>query len=137
MTTSTCGDRLRAERINQGFTQDQLARGISVTKNAISAIERGETKNPRPETLFALADFLQIDPRWLITGRGAKGSEALVREGAATYDAPTLPVWANKGRGYRSLWDAINAAYAKNSLTDDFALAFADMIDRLGTVKHH
>jgi transcriptional regulator with XRE-family HTH domain len=61
---------VRMEELGLQATDLAEACGISVT--AIGYILKGSTKYPRPETLFALADKLGVEPRWLGTGEGTR-----------------------------------------------------------------
>lgn len=55
-----------------GFQATDLADATGVSITAIAFILQGATKYPRPETLFALADFLGLEPRWLGIGEGKR-----------------------------------------------------------------
>ena len=57
---STFGARLRRLREAAGLTQEELAGRARLTRNAISALERGERKRPYPHTLRSLADALGL-----------------------------------------------------------------------------
>lgn len=61
---------VRMEELGLQATHLAAATGLSVT--AIGFILNGSTKYPRPETLFALADFLGLEPRWLGTHKGPR-----------------------------------------------------------------
>lgn len=66
---------LRELRLKGGFTQESLARKSGLTKDHISKIERGEQKNPRHETIEALAKALGIDPARLLYGAERKTAD--------------------------------------------------------------
>lgn len=55
-----------------GLQATDLAEACNVTVTAIGFILKGSTKFPRPETLFALADYLGLEARWLGTGKGQR-----------------------------------------------------------------
>ena len=57
---STFGARLRRLREAAGLTQEELAGRARLTRNAISALERGERKRPYPHTVRSLADALGL-----------------------------------------------------------------------------
>lgn len=61
---------VRMEELGLQATDLAEATGLSVT--AIGFILTGSTKFPRPETLFALADKLGLEPRWLGTHKGQR-----------------------------------------------------------------
>ncbi len=63
MTASTTGfaHLLRLYRQRAGLSQEELAERASVSARAVSDMERGLRKQPRPETLRLLADALALD----------------------------------------------------------------------------
>ncbi len=77
----TIGERVRRTRERRGLSQTALAKSAGITKEGISAIERGGTKNPRPTTLYAIADALGVSDRWLANG----GKEPKVQETEKPY----------------------------------------------------
>lgn len=66
------GGRIRQEREALGLTQTEVGAAAGVTKGAVSAWESGNTKNLRLENLFAIADKLKVNGRWLAIGSGPK-----------------------------------------------------------------
>lgn len=56
------GHLLRSYRLAAGLTQEQLAERAGLAVNAISALERGERRNPYPQTVALLADALALAP---------------------------------------------------------------------------
>ncbi|GAA4648104.1 hypothetical protein GCM10023116_03680 [Kistimonas scapharcae] len=82
MSTSTLGERLRTARKQRGLTQTALARQVGTTQSTINDIETGRHKSTT--YMLALADSLQVDPRWLERGTGViKGvSVEIVNQGA-------------------------------------------------------
>jgi transcriptional regulator with XRE-family HTH domain len=67
-TAETVGDRIRRQREAKGLDLAPVAKAAGITISALSQIETGVTKNPRPETLFRLADALDVEPRFLVFG---------------------------------------------------------------------
>jgi transcriptional regulator with XRE-family HTH domain len=57
---STFGTQLRRLREAASLTQEELAERARLSRNAISALERGERKHPYPHTVRALADALGL-----------------------------------------------------------------------------
>jgi predicted ATPase/DNA-binding CsgD family transcriptional regulator/transcriptional regulator with XRE-family HTH domain len=55
------GTLLRYYRLRIGLTQEALAEHAGLTPAAISALERGERRQPYPQTLDALARALELD----------------------------------------------------------------------------
>src|ERR1700730_11369335 len=57
------GQVLRRHRRARGLTQGALAERARLSRDAISALERGFRRTPRPDTLALLADALELaDP---------------------------------------------------------------------------
>jgi transcriptional regulator with XRE-family HTH domain len=88
----TIGERIRAERLRLGLTQLDLAKVAGVTKAAISALERGTSKNPRPETLVSIAARLGVNITWLVNGSGPRlagpisAAHGKINEDRGTYE---------------------------------------------------
>lgn len=82
--TGSIGERLRKFRETQGFSIDQLAAKSSVTSGHIGRIERGDSSNPRFETIEALARALNIDPADIMFNRNREGHAVPDR----AFDAP-------------------------------------------------
>jgi transcriptional regulator with XRE-family HTH domain len=82
----TFADRLKYARARAKISQESLAHKCGITKASVSKFELGLTQSPAMETLFALADILQVDPRWLATGKNHNPST----------DSPVLRIDANK-----------------------------------------
>ena len=64
------GKRIRQVRIAAGLTQQQIADQVGVTKSSVAQWEGGQTKHLRGENLLKVAQVLNVDPDWLISGRG-------------------------------------------------------------------
>ena len=58
------GKNIRAARIDKKYTQEELARKIGVSKNAISNYETG-ISTPKLEILFALMVALEVDANYI------------------------------------------------------------------------
>lgn len=69
---TTVGERISEARRSAGLTQPGMAARCGTTKQAISQIENGKTKSPRPDLLFKIADVLGYKARWLATGNGPR-----------------------------------------------------------------
>ena len=61
MSDATFAEALRRYRLAAGLSQDELATRADLSSKAISALERGERRNPYPHTIRALADALGLD----------------------------------------------------------------------------
>lgn len=70
--------RLKQARKSKGYTQDALASAIGVSRGVISNIEYEKTE-PQALVIHAICDALQIDERWLISGKGRMESPNLER----------------------------------------------------------
>jgi transcriptional regulator with XRE-family HTH domain len=70
--SETITDRVRAAIDASGLTQAEIARRVGVERQTVGDWYHGRSINIRPEHLFALADTLGIEARWLATGKGPK-----------------------------------------------------------------
>jgi len=52
----------------------ELRRATGFTRQTLHKIEYGDTKNPQPATLFAIAGAIGIEARWLGTGEGPQSA---------------------------------------------------------------
>lgn len=93
---SRIGDRVRARRDELGLSQQDLASRCGVTQQAIAQLEDGTTQRPR--YILELSAALEVSPRWLLEGKGARLAmpEQItpVRAVAHTFEPPafaTLP----------------------------------------------
>lgn len=82
MDAVTFAKRLKEARLAAGLTQEQLAQACGVTNRAVSAWEKGRASDILAENLFAAADKLKVDPRWLATGHEdqAKAAVGIAKE---------------------------------------------------------
>jgi transcriptional regulator with XRE-family HTH domain len=107
--TNRFGDRLKALRQAAGFTQEELATISGLSVNAISALERGERRQPHVETLRALAAALDL------TGPAREELFAIARAGGVEPQvAPAaLPVPPTPLVGREADLDAVSALIAQ------------------------
>jgi len=63
------GDRLKALRIEQAITQEELAEKAGVATNTVARLERNESE-PHMTTARKLATALDVHPRELTTREG-------------------------------------------------------------------
>ncbi len=61
------GDRLKALRVEQALTQEELADKAGVAPNTVARLERNETE-PHMSTLRKLAHALDVAPTELVKG---------------------------------------------------------------------
>lgn len=72
----TVGARIRQLREERELTQPQLAKAAEVAQSSLSEIETGQSKHPSALTLVKLAKYFEVDPEWLLTGKGPKSPVA-------------------------------------------------------------
>ncbi len=77
---TTIGQRVQIAMESAGLNQPELARRIGISKQAVSAIISGSTKQPNPVNLFEIADATGFEARWLATGKGPQTKEEVARE---------------------------------------------------------
>lgn len=84
------GQRFKSSRTALGLSQEQLGIAIGVTKQTISAIERGATTKPEFDTVEKAARKMGLSSKWLMHGKGDK-SNLMIRDDYAQYRvlAPT------------------------------------------------
>ncbi len=58
------GNRIKEARINLGYTQEELAKLLGVTKGAVANYEI-ETSHPKEPIMYKLFDALQVDANYL------------------------------------------------------------------------
>lgn len=69
LLVESVGDRFRRARKARGYTQEELAGELHISRNSVGMIERG-TFRPGAEVVAALCGRLWIDRNWLLTGVG-------------------------------------------------------------------
>lgn len=73
---ATIAERLKTEIDGRDDVRAaDVARAVGISKAAMSDILHGKTKQPKPENLLAIADYLGLELRWIISGRGPKTKE--------------------------------------------------------------
>ncbi len=74
---NTFSERLKTTRKNYPLTQHELAKKSGINRVTIANLEREDSESPRPSTVRALAEALDVDPTWLMSGEeGLAGKEA-------------------------------------------------------------
>lgn len=72
-STNTLGERLLEMLNEQQLTRAELARRAGMSRQAVGQIINGSNRGGiAAATLFALADALRVNPRWLLKGVGSK-----------------------------------------------------------------
>ena len=67
----TLGCRIRAARLANGFTHDEIALQVGVTRNSVSMWENGSIKNPQKIKLQRFAKITKVQLGWLMAREGA------------------------------------------------------------------
>lgn len=66
----TVGDRLKKLRLARKLSQEQVAKMVGVKQGSYTQLETGKTKTPRASNLTKYARLYEVDPEWLMTGKG-------------------------------------------------------------------
>lgn len=74
----TVGQRIRVAREAKGLDQKPVAKAARITVSALSQIETGATKHPRPQHIFAIADALDVEARYLVFGHTDRVAPSLM-----------------------------------------------------------
>jgi transcriptional regulator with XRE-family HTH domain len=75
------GDAVRQRRTALGMTQEDLSRAAAVPVRIVSALETGQTQDPRASTLVALATALRCKVDDLTAGGVPPTKQAKRRKG--------------------------------------------------------
>ncbi len=67
----TIGSRIREARKEKGFTQEELAKKVEVSKNYIYLIESGR-ENPGKKAVRDIAKTLGVTDHWILDGISSK-----------------------------------------------------------------
>jgi len=70
-TSNAFGGVLRDPRLRAGFTQERLALDAGIDRTFVSLLERGR-RQPTIETLFRLAQVLEVSPATLVARTSAE-----------------------------------------------------------------
>lgn len=68
VSDESLGERVRRLRLNRGFSQEELARQIGVSKTQVYLVEAGKTRAPQAEVLRGYARALGISLTYLKNG---------------------------------------------------------------------
>ena len=80
----TFAEKLAALRQKYGMTQEQVARAVGVTRQAVSRWERG-TSLPDSVALLRLAEEFNVEPDWLMDeGEAGEPEPRRVKRGRFT-----------------------------------------------------
>jgi transcriptional regulator with XRE-family HTH domain len=93
------GKRIRRLREDRKLSQEQLAKRIGIKQGSLTQIETGITKAPAASTLVAMARVFEVDPAWLMTGKGTQHPVATLTEPEAEL-LLLFRALTNEGRAY-------------------------------------
>lgn len=74
--TLTIGARIRQLRNERMLTQAELAKSVDVQPNLVTMWENSTTE-PRAKNIIPLANALQCDPMWLLTGQSSNANQEI------------------------------------------------------------
>lgn len=112
MTRTTLAERIADRRGELGISQTDLAHAAGVTLAAVMQWESGQIKSLKGSNLIALADALNVLPRWLESGDGEK---VAIPDRKAFRAALAKRDKAGSERA-RLAWERIAASFAKAAL---------------------
>jgi transcriptional regulator with XRE-family HTH domain len=64
------GERIRSLRVDRKLSQEALAKLLGIKQGSLTQLETGKSKAPSSKTLTKLARVFEVDPEWLMTGKG-------------------------------------------------------------------
>ena len=112
----TLSDRLRFALDRSGMSQAELAERIGVTKGSVSNWILGRVSSIKSGTINKLADVLDVDARWLVTGAGSHDQPAEPEELAEVIDFKKALQRASEQQ--REMLGAIASAAYKSVMGD-------------------
>ena len=95
--SKSLGEKIRICRESKGLSLDQLSRLSGVTRDHIGRIERGESQNPRKQTIDALAQALETSPHLFLSDEAntyltPSGKSSQVSERAHAFFSHQIPL---------------------------------------------
>jgi transcriptional regulator with XRE-family HTH domain len=72
------GARIQALRQQKNLGQLPVAKACGISVSALSQLENGASKLPAADTLFRLADALDVSPRYLLFGHNDRVAPSLL-----------------------------------------------------------
>lgn len=77
---TTISQRILHAISHSPFNQTEVGTRCGISKQAISAIVTGKTKDPKPEHVFRIADITGFEARWIATGKGPMTNAEAAKE---------------------------------------------------------
>jgi repressor LexA len=85
-------NRIKYLRAEKGISQNELAKALGLTQQAISAYENG-LREPDLETLQKIADFFDVSLDYLLGRTDIRNSDILTKAGLVEFDkSKTVPI---------------------------------------------
>lgn len=102
----TMGERIKALRLEYGFTQEALGEKLGIKKAAVQKYEKGTVKNIKRDTLINLAEIFDTSVEYIVNG----SASALENPEPAHFDNVVLvPVLSTVSAGMGSHLDDLSA----------------------------
>lgn len=114
---SAIGNRIRRRREELGFTLDEVALKVGITKGTISRYENGVIVRPKIPVLESIARALEIDPRELLgwAEEGTSVSRDYVTSRLTPAEELMLSSYRNAPQQVRDIVDVALAPYAPSA----------------------
>jgi phage repressor protein C with HTH and peptisase S24 domain len=121
------GEKIKKKRKEFGISQQEIATGLDVSRNAVSMWESGETR-PGQERLPALAKILAVSVDWLVSDREDEMPPELraIRAGG-----PEQSDVVKIGEGWPDVGHEWMDVHGVAVGGDDAAFYFGDVIDKV------
>lgn len=82
--SGTFSERLKASRKMRGLSQEEVAQRAGIKQTSYSQLENGRSKSSRH--LLQLAEALDVDPHWLLTGVELEGIDEQIYSAVRRFD---------------------------------------------------
>lgn len=102
----TMGERIKALRLEYGFTQEALGKKLGIKKAAVQKYEKGTVTNIKRDTLISLADIFDTSVEYIVSGNTASQD---VIEPAHFDNVVLVPVLSSVSAGMGSHLDDLSA----------------------------
>lgn len=117
----TIGERIKNERVKHGMSQDDIAKAVNTTRQAIYKYENGIVTNIPMDKINMIADFLSVTPAYLM---GWEESTPKIEDFFDAYPAEKqkkLPVYGavSAGKGVFAEEDIIGYEYVDEQYNND------------------
>lgn len=128
-TPTPFGIRIREAREALGLSQIELAQASSSAQTTISQLETGRRRDMSASDVFALADALRVDARWLVTGDNMADRSTKKRTNI-NLAAGEISLAVAALQSLRGL--TLSQRVGTNLDEQDFFVLILDVVDRIG-----